>query len=82
MKTKILIVDDEIKILRALKFLLLDSYQVFISDNLNDARKIFAEEKISLVLLDLRLSEGSGLILMDELLQTDPNAVIIIMTAY
>jgi DNA-binding NtrC family response regulator len=82
MKTKILIVDDEIKILRALKFLLEDNYQVFISDNTNDAKKIFIEEKITLVLLDLRLSEGSGLVLMDELLQTDPNAVIIIMTAY
>ena len=33
-------------------------------------------------MLDLRLSEGSGLVLMDELLHIDPNAVIIIMTAY
>lgn len=61
MKTKILIVDDEIKILRALKFLLEDNYNVYTSDNINDAKKIFIEEKISLVLLDLRLSEGSGL---------------------
>ncbi len=82
MKTKILIVDDEIKILRALKFLLEDNYKVYTSDNINDAKKIFIEEKINLVLLDLRLSEGSGLILMDELLDINPNAVIIIMTAY
>lgn len=82
MKTKIMIVDDEIKILRALKFLLEDNYNVYTSDNINDAKKIFIEEKISLVLLDLRLSEGSGLALMDELLAIDSNAVIIIMTAY
>jgi DNA-binding NtrC family response regulator len=82
MKTKILIIDDEIKILRALKFLLEDNYNVYTSDNFNDAKRIFIEEKISLVLLDLRLSEGSGLALMDELLAIDPNAVIIIMTAY
>lgn len=82
MKTKILIVDDEIKILRAIKFLLEDNYCVYTSDNINDAKRIFIEEKINLVLLDLRLSEGSGLILMDELLTMDPNAVIIIMTAY
>lgn len=82
MKTKILIVDDEIKILRALKFLLEDNYNVYTSDNINDAKRIFVEEKISLVLLDLRLSEGSGLALMDELLAIDSNAVIIIMTAY
>ncbi|WMJ76873.1 MULTISPECIES: sigma-54-dependent transcriptional regulator [unclassified Sedimentibacter] len=82
MKTKILIVDDENNILRALKFLLEDSYHVYTSDNVSDAKRIFIEEKISLVLLDLRLSEGSGLILMDELLAVDPNAVVIIMTAY
>ncbi|WP_312832058.1 sigma-54-dependent transcriptional regulator [Sedimentibacter saalensis] len=82
MKTKILIVDDEIKILRALKFLLEDMYNVYTSDNINDAKRIFVDEKINLVLLDLRLSEGSGLVLMDELLAIDPNAVIIIMTAY
>ncbi|MEL7648106.1 MAG: sigma-54 dependent transcriptional regulator [Sedimentibacter sp.] len=82
MKTKILIVDDEIKILRALKFLLEDMYDVYTSDNINDAKRLFIEEKINLVLLDLRLSEGSGLALMDELLVMDPNAVIIIMTAY
>lgn len=82
MKTKILIVDDEIKILRALKFLLEDNYNVYTSDNMEDARKIFIEEKISLVLLDLRLSEGSGITLMNELLEVDPSAVIIIMTAY
>lgn len=82
MKTKILIVDDETKILRALKFLLEDSYNVFTSDNMNDAKKIFLKEEITLVLLDLRLSGASGLILMDDLLTIDPNAVIIIMTAY
>ena len=82
MKTKILIIDDESKILRALKFLLEDQYQVFTSDNMTEGKRIFIEEKISLVLLDLRLSEGNGLALMEELLEVDPNAVIIIMTAY
>ncbi|HCO19053.1 MAG TPA: sigma-54-dependent Fis family transcriptional regulator, partial [Tissierellales bacterium] len=82
MKTKILIIDDEAKILRALKFLLEDEYQVFTSDNMTDGKRIFIEEKINLVLLDLRLSEGSGLNLMEELLSIDPSAVIIIMTAY
>lgn len=82
MKNKILIVDDEIKILRALNFLLAEDYDVFTSDSISKAKKIFLEEKISLVLLDLRLSEGSGLSLMDDLLVLDPDTVIIIMTAY
>ncbi len=82
MKTKILIVDDELKILRALKFLLEDDYHVFTCDNIKEAKEIFTNEKINLVLLDLRLTEGSGLLLMEELLKIDRNATIIIMTAY
>ncbi len=82
MKTKLLIVDDEIKILRALSFLLEDDYQVFTCNNMKDAREVFIHERIGLVLMDLRLSEGSGLVLMEELLQVDNNATIIIMTAH
>lgn len=82
MKKKILIVDDENKILRALKFLLEEIYEVYTSDNIKDAKNIFIKEKISLVLLDLQLTEGNGLDLMDELLSIDSEAAIIIMTAY
>ena len=82
MKTKILIVDDEIKILRALKFLLEDTYEVYSSDNIIDAKEIFIREKINLVLLDLQLAEGNGLDLMEDLLSIDSEAAIIIMTAY
>ena len=82
MKTKLLIVDDEIKILRALSFLLEDDYQVFTCNNMKEARDVFIHERIGLVLMDLRLSEGSGIMLMEELLQVDNNATIIIMTAH
>lgn len=82
MKTKLLIVDDEIKILRALSFLLEDDYQVFTCNNMKEAREVFIHERIGLVLMDLRLSEGSGIMLMEELLQVDNNATIIIMTAH
>ena len=82
MKNKLLIVDDEIKILRSLKFLLEDHYEVYISDNIEEAYDIFNKEDISLVLLDLRLKEESGLDLMKRLLSKSEDTIIIIMTAY
>ena len=82
MKNKLLIVDDEKVILRSLRFLLEDFYDIYISDNYEEAVDIFRKEKISLVLLDLRLKEDSGLDLMKEILNIDPEAIIIIMTAY
>ena len=82
MKSKLLIVDDENIILRSLRFLLEDYYDVYTSDNHDEAIEIFKKEKMSLVLLDLRLKESSGLDLMKELLEIDSSAIIIIMTAY
>ena len=82
MKNKLLIIDDEIKILRSLRFLLEDYYEIYASDNSTEAIDIFKKERISLILLDLRLKEDSGLDLMKKFLSIDPDAIIIIMTAY
>ena len=82
MKSKLLIVDDETKILRSLKFLLEDRFEIYTCENSSEALEVFKNEKIYLVLLDLRLKEGSGLQLMKKFLQFEPNAIIIIMTAY
>lgn len=82
MKSKLLIVDDEIVILRSLKFLLEDYYEVYTSDNCDDALTIFKKEKIPLVLLDLSIREDNGLDLMKKLLEFDSSTIIIIMTAY
>lgn len=82
MKNKLLIVDDESKILRSLKFLLEDEYEIYTSENPVEALEIFTKEKIYLVLLDLRIREDNGLDLMKKLLEFEPNAIIIIMTAY
>ncbi len=82
MKNKLLIVDDEKIILRSLRFLLDEFYDVYTSDNYEEAIEIFSRERMSLVLLDLRLKEDSGLNLMKEILNIDSEAIIIIMTAY
>ena len=82
MKNKLLIVDDEEKILRSLKFLLEDEYDIYTSQNAEEAIEIFKSENIYLVLLDLRLGEDDGFELMKEFLEINPRAIIIIMTAY
>lgn len=82
MKSKLLIVDDESKILRSLKFLLGDYYEIYTSDNSKGAIDIFKKERMSLVLLDLRLEDDSGLNLMKKILELDSDTIIIIMTAY
>ncbi|WP_422484577.1 sigma-54-dependent transcriptional regulator [Gudongella sp. DL1XJH-153] len=82
MKNKLLIVDDEPKILRSLKFLLEDDFQVFTSGNSKDALSVFKDESISLVLLDLRLKDDNGIDLMGKFLEIESKAIIIIMTAY
>lgn len=82
MKNKLLIIDDEVKILRSLKFLLEDSFDVYTSDNSSDALDIFKKENIYLVLLDLRLNGDNGFELMEKLLKIQPQAIIIMMTAY
>lgn len=82
MKNKLLIIDDEPKILRSLRFLLDDYFEIYTSDNSTEALNIFKKEGIYLVLLDLRLKEDNGLNLMEKLLEFETNAIIIIMTAY
>ena len=81
-KHKLLIVDDEPKILRSLTFLLEEHFEVFTSDNSKDALAIFKKEAILLMLLDLRLNDESGLHLMNQCLAHQPKACIIMMTAY
>lgn len=58
---KILVVDDEVKILEVVKALLESKgYIVFTAENAHQAYEIFDRESISLILLDLMLPEISG----------------------
>lgn len=82
MNNKLLIVDDEMKITRALKFLLEDEFEVHTSNDFSTALELFEQEEIFLVLLDLRLHDASGIDLMTKMLSIRPEAIVIIMTAY
>lgn len=79
---KILVVDDELPILKSLSFALKQDYQVYTAQTGAEALRFLEGEHISLVLLDLRLGKENGITLMRSMLQINPNAAIIIMTAY
>lgn len=58
---KVLVVDDEVKILEVIKsFLESKGYTVFTAENGKQAFNIFEKESISLVILDLMLPDVSG----------------------
>ncbi|WP_164516870.1 sigma-54-dependent transcriptional regulator [Clostridium transplantifaecale] len=79
---KLLIVDDEPKVLKALSFLVDGEYRAFTAECSKDALEIFDREQISLVLLDVRLGRENGFDVMKKLLERDPQARIIVMTAF
>lgn len=60
-KKKVLVVDDEVKILEVIKsFLESKDYTVFTAENGKQAFSIFEKENISFVILDLMLPDLSG----------------------
>lgn len=79
---RVLVVEDERRILTGLRLNLeLDGYEVLAASSLSEARQAVAEGSPSLILLDLMLSDGSGLALCRELRGQRDFTPIIILTA-
>jgi len=80
---KILIVDDEAFIRENLERILADDgYRPFSTDSSEEAVRRVSEEEIDLVLLDLNLGHRSGLDVLRELREIDPEVLVIIITGY
>ncbi|MDA8172740.1 MAG: response regulator [Nitrospiraceae bacterium] len=83
---KVLIVDDEPTILLSLSHLLSSrSVSVFTTGKIEEAEEVLSTHGIDLVLADIRLSgvHGyEGLSLLDYVKEKNPDARVIIMTAY
>ena len=79
----VLVVEDE-EVMRAiLRQLLEDSmYDVFTANSAENAMQIFSEHEISITLTDIKMSGRDGLELLDQIKSIDPEAIVIIMTAY
>src|SRR5262249_6177068 len=79
----VLIVEDEAVLARNLaKYFTRQNFQVVHAGTTAEARRLVSGTPPDVVLLDLRLPDGSGLDLLDALLAADPELPVIMMTAY
>ena len=79
----ILVVEDEEVMRSILRQLLRDSgYDVFTANSAENAMQIFSENEISITLTDIKMSGKDGLELLDQIKTIEPEAIVIIMTAY
>ncbi|PLX76144.1 MAG: Fis family transcriptional regulator [Desulfuromonas sp.] len=80
---KILIVDDEAFIRENLERILAeDGYRPHSTESPEAAVQQVAEEEVDLVLLDLNLGDKSGLDVLREMREVDPDVLVIIITGY
>jgi DNA-binding response OmpR family regulator len=83
MELKTLIVDDDKKLLFALKSLLgEDNHEVITCDNGLDAIKRCREEKFDLVITDLMMPGASGLEVLKETRKISPDTLVILITGF
>jgi len=82
-KYKILITDDEKKIRNILKDILDDEgYQTFLAENGQEALKILGQNRIDLMLLDLRMPGMDGIEVLREIQQKKEKPEVIIISAH
>lgn len=82
-KKKILIVDDEILILKILKQELGDSgYSVVLASDGEEAIEKFKKEEFDMVIVDNMMPKKSGIEVIKEIKKIKPNTIILMMTAF
>lgn len=82
---KILLVDDEVNITKALRRLLLhvDGYDIYTADSGRRGLELLAEEKdIAVIVSDQRMPEMTGVEFLHEARRVAPDAVRILLTGY
>lgn len=81
-KGRILCVDDEPNILRALKWLLQKEFEVITSTNGHEALDIVRKEDFDVVISDQRMPEMSGVDFLRQVRDIAPRAIRILLTGY
>ena len=83
MKEKLLLVDDEIGILRVLGISLSDrGYSVLTACNGEEALRVFEQERPSIVLTDIKMPGMDGIGLLREIKGEDPDVEVIMITGH
>ncbi len=80
---RVLILEDEVSLREILRLILDDfNYQVEEAGTLEEAREKLKEGEFDLVLVDLRLPDGSGMEVVREIKEKTPETEVIIITAF
>jgi two-component system response regulator HydG len=80
---KILLIEDDISFCKLLeKFLIKKAYDVTIAFSADEARLAIKKESFNLVLMDIRLPDSDGIVLMAEFITLNPDIPVILMTGY
>ncbi len=80
---KILVVDDDQNVLKVIRMRLeAKEYQVITATEIDSSVEIAKQEVFDLALVDLKLGDEDGIVLMEELHKINPEMPIIIFTAY
>lgn len=78
----LLIVDDEVEILRSLSLTFADDYEIFTASSAAEALEVLGKEPIALVLTDQRMPDMTGVELLTQVLRINPNIIRMILTGY
>jgi two-component system NtrC family response regulator len=83
MKWNVLVVDDEPEILRTLKnYLVFSGYNVMIADSGEAALEIVRNEKVHIVLCDIKMPGMDGLAVLEKIHDLDFSIQVIMITGY
>lgn len=82
-QSRILIIDDNENMLETLTDILTEKgYRIATAQSLTEAKKALTKNNFNLVLVDLKLPDGSGLEILNDIKQSKKEIPIIIFTAY
>lgn len=83
MMNRLLVVDDDLNILKVLKMRLeSEGYQVETASDIAMAKDLAVKNKYDLAILDMKFSGGTGIDLMKSILEVDRDLPVIILTAH
>ncbi len=80
-RASILVVDDEYGVLQSFNMVLGADHNILLADSGENAVKIFAENSVDLILLDILLPDANGIELLKKFKETDSNVEIIMVSA-